>query len=176
MAIAMTAQKVLVVDDEDHILELARLYLSREGYQIETVADGAQALAAEAQAGLDAALDAGQELRRRRPQGAGAAGTRRRARELLETGPQQERVPGQVVAGARHLELLHEVASQRPAQGEAHRDDRDRRQQQTDPEAQLSAISSLYPTPQTVWIVGLVTPPAVSFSRSCWTWTSTVRV
>jgi DNA-binding response OmpR family regulator len=34
-----------VVDDEDHILELARLYLSREGYQIETVADGAHALA-----------------------------------------------------------------------------------------------------------------------------------
>ena len=45
MAIAMSPQKVLVVDDEDHILELARLYLSREGYQIETVTDGAQALA-----------------------------------------------------------------------------------------------------------------------------------
>jgi len=45
MAIAMSVQKVLVVDDEDHILELARLYLSREGYQIETVTDGAQALA-----------------------------------------------------------------------------------------------------------------------------------
>jgi DNA-binding response OmpR family regulator len=45
MAIAMSPQKVLVVDDEDHILELARLYLSREGYQIETVADGALALA-----------------------------------------------------------------------------------------------------------------------------------
>jgi len=45
MAIAMSPQKVLVVDDEDHILELARLYLSREGYQIETVTDGAIALA-----------------------------------------------------------------------------------------------------------------------------------
>src|SRR5215510_5238582 len=45
MAGAMSGQKVLVVDDEDHILELARLYLSREGYQIETVADGANALA-----------------------------------------------------------------------------------------------------------------------------------
>jgi DNA-binding response OmpR family regulator len=45
MAIAMSAQKVLVVDDEDHILELARLYLSREGYQIETVTDGASAMA-----------------------------------------------------------------------------------------------------------------------------------
>jgi DNA-binding response OmpR family regulator len=45
MAIAMSAQKVLVVDDEDHILELARLYLSREGYQIETITDGAEVLA-----------------------------------------------------------------------------------------------------------------------------------
>ncbi|HVB77652.1 MAG TPA: response regulator transcription factor [Candidatus Nitrosotalea sp.] len=36
--------KVLVVDDEDHILELARLYLAREGYSIETVTDGAQAM------------------------------------------------------------------------------------------------------------------------------------
>ena len=41
----MSAQKVLVVDDEDHILELARLYLSREGYQIETITDGAEVLA-----------------------------------------------------------------------------------------------------------------------------------
>ncbi len=36
-------KKVLIVDDEDHILELARLYLAREGYQIETVRDGADA-------------------------------------------------------------------------------------------------------------------------------------
>jgi DNA-binding response OmpR family regulator len=41
----MSGNRVLVVDDEDHILELARLYLSREGYQIETVTDGAEALA-----------------------------------------------------------------------------------------------------------------------------------
>ncbi len=41
----MSGQKVLVVDDEEHILELARLYLSREGYTIETVSDGAQAVA-----------------------------------------------------------------------------------------------------------------------------------
>ncbi|MBJ7599863.1 MAG: DNA-binding response regulator [Candidatus Nephthysia bennettiae] len=41
----MSGNRVLVVDDEDHILELARLYLAREGYQIETVSDGAQALA-----------------------------------------------------------------------------------------------------------------------------------
>ncbi len=41
----MSGQKVLVVDDEEHILELARLYLSREGYQVEGVNDGAQAIA-----------------------------------------------------------------------------------------------------------------------------------
>jgi DNA-binding response OmpR family regulator len=40
----MSGQKVLVVDDEDHIVELARLYLSREGYQVEGVGDGAAAL------------------------------------------------------------------------------------------------------------------------------------
>ena len=74
------------------------------------------------------------------------------------------------------LQLLHQVGRQPATQREAHRDDRDRRQQQAEPEAQLSAISSLYPTPHTVWMVGLVTPPAVSFSRSCWTCTSTVRV
>src|SRR5712691_3181337 len=37
--------KVLVVDDEAHIVELARLYLAREGYEVEGVGDGAQALA-----------------------------------------------------------------------------------------------------------------------------------
>src|SRR5438552_18711182 len=36
--------KVLVVDDEAHILELARLYLSREGYDVEGIEDGTQAL------------------------------------------------------------------------------------------------------------------------------------
>jgi DNA-binding response OmpR family regulator len=44
VAFVMSGNRVLVVDDEDHILELARLYLSREGYHIETVSDGAQAL------------------------------------------------------------------------------------------------------------------------------------
>ena len=44
MSTTISGQKVLVVDDEDHILELARLYLSREGYSIEAVTDGAQAV------------------------------------------------------------------------------------------------------------------------------------
>src|SRR4029077_18440786 len=36
--------KVLVVDDEAHIVQLARLYLSREGYEVEGVGHGTQAL------------------------------------------------------------------------------------------------------------------------------------
>jgi len=32
------------VDDEEHILELARIYLTREGYEVEGVGDGTQAL------------------------------------------------------------------------------------------------------------------------------------
>jgi DNA-binding response OmpR family regulator len=42
---AAVKSKVLVVDDEAHIVELARIYLSREGYEVEGVGDGAQALA-----------------------------------------------------------------------------------------------------------------------------------
>src|ERR1700737_3679250 len=41
----MSGNRVLVVDDEDHILALARLSPSREGYQIETLAGCSQALA-----------------------------------------------------------------------------------------------------------------------------------
>jgi two-component system response regulator ResD len=41
----MQGQKVLVVDDEAHIVELARLYLSREGFACEGVSDGAEVLA-----------------------------------------------------------------------------------------------------------------------------------
>ncbi|HZC26815.1 MAG TPA: response regulator, partial [Actinopolymorphaceae bacterium] len=33
-----------MVDDEDHIVELARLYLSREGFTCEGVTDGADAV------------------------------------------------------------------------------------------------------------------------------------
>src|ERR1700674_1341368 len=42
---AAVKSKVLVVDDEAHIVELARIYLSREGYEVEGVGDGSQALA-----------------------------------------------------------------------------------------------------------------------------------
>src|SRR5437764_3863058 len=42
----MSGEKVLVVDDEEHIVELARLYLSRDGYRVESVTDGALALEA----------------------------------------------------------------------------------------------------------------------------------
>ncbi len=40
----MSSEKILVVDDEEHIVELARLYLNREGYQVDSVSDGALAL------------------------------------------------------------------------------------------------------------------------------------
>ncbi|UCH42176.1 MAG: response regulator transcription factor [Dehalococcoidales bacterium] len=36
--------RIMVVDDEPNIIELARLYLEREGYQVEGVADGQVAL------------------------------------------------------------------------------------------------------------------------------------
>ena len=42
---ASMSSKILVVDDENHIVELARLYLAREGYEVEGVGDGAQAVA-----------------------------------------------------------------------------------------------------------------------------------
>src|SRR5437867_7670355 len=42
---AAMSSKILVVDDEKHIVELARLYLTREGYEVEGVGDGAQAVA-----------------------------------------------------------------------------------------------------------------------------------
>src|SRR6266511_4345568 len=42
---AAMSSKVLVVDDEKHIIELTRLYLTREGYEVEGVGDGAQAIA-----------------------------------------------------------------------------------------------------------------------------------
>src|SRR5438552_5106822 len=41
---AGVSSKVLVIDDEDHVVELARLYLTREGYEVEGVGDGAEAV------------------------------------------------------------------------------------------------------------------------------------
>ncbi len=37
--------KILAVDDEENILELVKLYLEREGYQVETASRGSEALA-----------------------------------------------------------------------------------------------------------------------------------
>ncbi len=39
-----SAEKILIVDDEPNIIDLARLYLEREGFQIDTASDGAAAL------------------------------------------------------------------------------------------------------------------------------------
>ncbi len=41
----MAHETILLVDDEPHIIELARLYLQQEGFQIASAADGIQALA-----------------------------------------------------------------------------------------------------------------------------------
>jgi DNA-binding response OmpR family regulator len=41
---ASDKKTILVVDDEPHIVELARLYLSNEGFGVETAVTGAQAL------------------------------------------------------------------------------------------------------------------------------------
>lgn len=41
----MAHETILLVDDEPHIIELARLYLQQEGFQIASAADGVQALA-----------------------------------------------------------------------------------------------------------------------------------
>lgn len=40
----MAGERILVVDDEASILDLVRLYLAREGFQVETAGDGARAL------------------------------------------------------------------------------------------------------------------------------------
>lgn len=45
--------KILVVDDDEHIRQLVQLYLGREGFEVETVADGAEALARTASAPPD---------------------------------------------------------------------------------------------------------------------------
>ena len=45
----MPGQTILVVDDEPNIVELARLYLEKEGFRVEVARDGAQALEMAAQ-------------------------------------------------------------------------------------------------------------------------------
>lgn len=40
----MSAQTILLVDDEPSILQLSRMYLEREGFEIQSVEDGLQAL------------------------------------------------------------------------------------------------------------------------------------
>ena len=40
----MTGERILIVDDEAHIVELVRLYLERDGFRVESAGDGAQGL------------------------------------------------------------------------------------------------------------------------------------
>jgi DNA-binding response OmpR family regulator len=49
----MSGERILVVDDEPTIREVVGLYLRREGFEVESAADGDAALAAIARGGLD---------------------------------------------------------------------------------------------------------------------------
>ena len=49
----MAGQHILVADDEANIRDLARMYLEKDGFQVTTVTDGAQALAQVKQAPPD---------------------------------------------------------------------------------------------------------------------------
>ncbi len=40
----MAPEKILVVDDEEHIVELVELYLGKDGYEVATALDGASAI------------------------------------------------------------------------------------------------------------------------------------
>jgi two-component system alkaline phosphatase synthesis response regulator PhoP len=40
----MAGERILIVDDEAHIVELVRLYLEREGFRVDGASDGAQGL------------------------------------------------------------------------------------------------------------------------------------
>jgi two-component system alkaline phosphatase synthesis response regulator PhoP len=40
----MTGERILIVDDEEHIVELVRLYLERDGFRVDSASDGAQGL------------------------------------------------------------------------------------------------------------------------------------
>lgn len=42
----MTGQRILIVDDEPQVLEVLKLYLSRDGFRVTTVGDGQSALTA----------------------------------------------------------------------------------------------------------------------------------
>jgi two-component system response regulator ResD len=42
----MTGQRILIVDDEPQVLEVLKLYLSRDGFRVTTVGDGSSALTA----------------------------------------------------------------------------------------------------------------------------------
>ncbi len=54
----MTNEKILVVDDDQNICEVLRLYLVKEGYTVVVANDGAQALERKAQYGAFGCYDA----------------------------------------------------------------------------------------------------------------------
>ncbi len=117
-------------------------------------------------AGGDAAAGAGGRVRRR---GGGAFGP-----DHLSLGGKH--LPVEVDLRIVELERANQNQGEESARQQAHPDDSRRCQQQAVAEAQAAFSSSRYPTPHTVSMEGSLTPAAASFSRTCWTWTSTVRV
>ena len=86
-------------------------------------------------------------------------------------------IPVAVLVPHEAVDRARDVVRGQPArEDQADEDDPSGRGEEPDSECQLSASSNRYPTPQTVSMLGSVTFAAASFSRSCWTWTSTVRV
>src|SRR4029077_16194623 len=85
-------------------------------------------------------------------------------------------LPVELVLHAPVLEVAHHHPRQCAGEEEADGDDAGRGSEETESEGQLPASSSRYPTPQTVWMLGSVILAAASFSRTCCTCTSTVRV
>ena len=84
--------------------------------------------------------------------------------------------PVELVLDALELEVADEDPGEQPAEQQAHGDDAGCGRQEAQAQSQLALSSSRYPTPHTVWMLGSVMLAAASFSRTCWTCTSTVLV
>jgi hypothetical protein len=82
----------------------------------------------------------------------------------------------ELVLDRLQLEVSDQHPRQQPAEQQAHGYDAGGGGQETQAESQLALSSNRYPTPQTVWMLGSVMLAAASFSRTCWTCTSTVLV
>ena len=88
----------------------------------------------------------------------------------------RDHLPVEVQLGVVELEGPDQEEAEDAARQQADADDARGREQEPVPKAQAALTSRRYPTPQTVSMEGSLTPAVASFSRTCCTWTSTVRV